>query len=131
MLLNGSVAWQRHLPKWGGFVLLLLCESGSYLVRVQERELLICWISGSFSAQLEVLQGKHQRISKSNSLIVSLPKFRYIFEPFEVSLLPCNPKGSLPILPLFFWPAFMSLPKSKLLTLIFFFSAGFPLSNFF
>lgn len=119
MLLNGSVAWQQHLPKWGGFVLLPLCESGSYLVIVRERELLICWVSGSFSTQLEVQQGKHQRISKSDSLIVRLPKFRCIFELFEVSLLPCNPNRSLPILPLFSWPAFTSLPKSKLFTWIF------------
>lgn len=106
-----------------------LCESGSYLVRAQERELLICRVSVPFSTQLEALQGKHQRISKSDFLIVRLPKIRCIFELFEVSLLTCNPNGLLPIPCLFSWLAFMSLPKSKLLTLIFFFFCVFCFSQ--
>lgn len=89
----------------------------------REGSLLICWASGSVFSWLKGLQGKHQRVSKSDSVIVRLPKFRCLLELFEVSLLPCSPSRLFPTLPLFSWPAFTSLPKSKLLPLtnIFFF----------
>lgn len=103
--------------RWCVVQALILWEFG-------EGSLLICWASGSVFTQLKVLQGKHQRVSKSDSVIVRLPKFRCLFELFEVSLLPCSPSRLFPTLPLFSWPAFTSLPKSKLLPLtnIIFFS---------
>lgn len=107
-----------------------MCNAGSCLL-VRGRELLICWASGSFFTRQKVLQGKHQRVSKSDSVIVRLPKFRCLFELFEVSLLPCNPNRSFPTLPLFSWPAFMSLPKPKLLPLTnIFFPSRPPLIQF-
>lgn len=101
-----------------------MLEAGSYLVRVPGRELLIPWASGSFFTWLKILRGKHQRVSKSDSVIISLPNFRCSFELLEFSLLPCNPRGLSPTLPLFSWPAFTSLPN------MFFFLSRPPLIQF-
>lgn len=98
------------------------------LVRVWGREMLICWAKGSFFTRLKLLQGKHQRVSKSESVVVRLPRFRYVFKLFQVLLFPCNPNRLFPTLLLIFCSVFMSLTKSELppLTNYFFSQQAFP-----